>query len=62
MNQTSGFLRLPEVLKLFPVSKSGWYAGVRAGNYPAPVKLGQRTSAWRAEDIHKLIAETAGKS
>lgn len=50
-----GFLRLPQVLKLFPVSKSTWWQGVRDGKFPKPVKLTERTTAWRVEDIHKLI-------
>jgi prophage regulatory protein len=48
--------RLPEVLEHFPVSKSGWLAGVRAGRYPAPVRLSARCVAWRASDVLKLVA------
>ena len=55
----TGFLRLPEVLRLFPVSKSTWWAGVRANRYPKPIKIGERCTAWRAEDIRALI-ESAG--
>ncbi|MDC8637047.1 AlpA family transcriptional regulator [Xanthomonas hortorum] len=54
----TGFLRLPEVLKLFPVSRSTWWAGVRDGRYPQPVKIGERCTAWRAEDIRALIEAT----
>ncbi len=52
---TTGFLRLPQVLALIPVSKSTFYAGISEGRYPKPVHLGPRTSAWRAEDITALI-------
>ena len=48
-------LRLPQVLSRFPVSRSGWYAGVKCGKYPAPIKTGQRTAMWRASDIDALI-------
>lgn len=51
----TGFLRLPQVLKVFPVSKSTWWAGVKSGIYPKPVKLGQKMTAWRVEDIRALI-------
>ena len=51
----TGFLRLPIILKVFPVSKSSWWLGVKEGKYPKPVKLGARTTAWRAEDIQSLI-------
>ena len=51
----AGFLRLPQVLALYPVSASTWWAGVRAGRFPQPVKLGARATAWRAEEIAALI-------
>lgn len=53
----TGFLRLPEVLALFPVSRSRWWAGVQEGRFPTAVKLGKNTTAWRAEDIRHLIQE-----
>ena len=55
---TTGFLRLSSILAPhgpIPVSKSTWWAGVRAGRYPKPVKLGQRITAWRVSDIRALI-------
>lgn len=52
----TGFVRLPDVLKVFPVSKSTWWAGVKDGRYPKPVKLGEKMTAWRVEDIRALIA------
>lgn len=52
---TTGYLRLPAILYYFPVSKSTWWAGIKAGIYPAGVKLSARTTAWRAEDILALI-------
>ena len=51
----TGFIRLPEILAVFPVSKSTWWAGVRSGRFPKSVKLGPRITAWRAEDIQLLI-------
>ena len=52
---TFGFLRLPQVLKIFPISKSAWWEGCRTGRYPKPVKLGPRTTVWRAEDIAAFV-------
>ena len=51
-----GFLRLPGVLAVIPVCKSAWWAGIKTGKYPKPIKLGPKTSAWRVEDIRTLIA------
>lgn len=56
----TGFVRLPQVLAVFPVSKSTWWEGVKNHRYPASVKLGPRTTAWRAEDIRQLV-ESVGK-
>lgn len=50
-----GYMRLPSVLGVYPVSKSSWWNGVKAGTYPAPVRLGKRMTAWRASDIRALI-------
>ncbi len=54
----AGFLRLPQVLSVYPISRSAWWAGIKAGKYPTPVKLGPRTTAWRVEDIRALIENT----
>ena len=54
----TGFVRLPTILHHVPVSKSTWWRLVAEDDrYPSPVKLSERTTAWRVEDIHKLIDE-----
>lgn len=50
-----GFLRIKQVLRLYPVSKSTWWDGVKNGRYPKPLKLGVRVTVWRAADIFELI-------
>ncbi len=57
--EIDGFLRLPEVLALIPVSRSGWWAGIQAGRYPRGIKLGPRTTAWRASEIRALAERLA---
>lgn len=47
----------PAIPAIFPVCRSTWWAGVRSGRYPKPVKLGKRITAWRIEDIHALISK-----
>ena len=57
-----GFLRLPAVLELIPVSRSTWWSGVQSGRYPQPSRaLGARITAWRVEDIRSLIEAAAPK-
>ncbi len=61
----TGYLRLPQIVgdpkaaipAIIPVSKSTWWAGVKTGRFPKPVKLGPRITAWRVEDIRNLIAK-----
>jgi prophage regulatory protein len=59
---TAGFIRLKSILAPagpIPVSKSTWWAGIKDGRFPKPVKLGPRTTAWRVEDIRALIERGA---
>ncbi|PKN34180.1 MAG: transcriptional regulator [Deltaproteobacteria bacterium HGW-Deltaproteobacteria-19] len=61
----TGFVRLPQIVgdpkanppipAVIPVSRSTWWAGVRKGIYPQPVKLSIRCTAWRVSDIRALI-------
>lgn len=49
----------PPVPPIIPVSKSTWWEGVKSGRFPKPVKLGERITVWRVEDILSLIGKTA---
>jgi len=54
----TGFLRIKQILTPIgpiPVSKSTWWAGVKDGRFPKPLKLGARVTVWRVEDIQALI-------
>lgn len=65
----SGFLREwqvigdpqsdPPIPAIVPVGRSTWWAGIKAGRFPKPVKLGPRITAWRVEDIRTLINDLA---
>ena len=58
----TGFVRLGQLLAPrgpIPMGKSTWWAGVKSGRYPKPVKLGPRITAWRVEDIRDLIKKAA---
>lgn len=56
-----GFVRIPQILSVIPISRSAWWAGVKSSKYPAPIKLGANTTVWKAEDIHALIKQIADK-
>ena len=54
----SGFVRIKDIIGPhgpIPVSRSTWWAGVRTGRFPKPVRLSPRVTAWRVEDIRNLI-------
>lgn len=51
----TGFVRLTTILAVFPIGRSTFWAGVKSGKYPRPVKLGPNTTAWRAEDVRALL-------
>jgi len=61
MSELQGLLRQKQVLKLIPVSAATWWRGVQTGQFPKPVKLGPKTTAWRAEDIQSLIESLGGE-
>ena len=53
----TGFLRQPQVLAFVPISKSTLWRRIQARTFPEPVKLSERVTVWRAEDIRRWIAE-----
>lgn len=57
-----GLVRINQILAPagpIPVSKSTWWAGVKDGRFPKPLKLGARVTVWRVEDIRELIENGA---
>ena len=52
----------PPIPPLIPVGRSSWWAGVKTGRYPKPLKLGPRTTVWRRSEIIKLINELESES
>ena len=53
----TGFLRQPQVLAFVPISKSTLWRRIQARSFPEPVKLSERVTVWRAEDIRRWIAQ-----
>lgn len=50
-------LRLPEVEARTGLKKSAIYAGMKAGTFPACLKLGIRASAWSQSAIDAWISD-----
>ncbi|WVN42172.1 AlpA family phage regulatory protein [beta proteobacterium MWH-UniP1] len=51
----AGFMRLPQILAIIPISRSAWWEGIKQGKYPRGIKLGAKTTVWRVEDIQALL-------
>lgn len=42
---------------ILPFSAATLWRRVRAGAFPAPIKLSERVTAWKAEDVHCWLAD-----
>ena len=52
----TGFLRQSQIIPaLVPISSATFWHWVKAGKFPAPVRLSKRITAWRAEDIRARL-------
>lgn len=51
LNTSNILIRLPRVQEIIPYSRSQIYNLIAAGEFPAPVKLGARASAWVEQEI-----------
>lgn len=67
----TGYLRLAQILgdqnadppipPLIPISRSSWFAGVKIGRFPKPLKIfGPRVAVYKVEDIRKLLEASSG--
>ncbi|MDZ4290478.1 MAG: AlpA family phage regulatory protein [Hydrogenophaga sp.] len=45
------YLRRPAVEELVQKKKSALYADIKNGLFPAPVRVGKRSVAWKSSDI-----------
>ncbi|WP_313522943.1 AlpA family phage regulatory protein [Shinella sp.] len=56
---TEGYVRLKAILAPngpLPVSRSGFWAAVKAGKFPQPRKISARVTVWKAAEINELLA------
>ena len=51
LNLPIRYVREKKVLKMFPFSRSQLWWMVKNGKFPKPVKLSERCTAWRMEDL-----------
>ncbi|MFC5490619.1 helix-turn-helix transcriptional regulator [Dokdonella soli] len=51
------FERAPQVRARIGISQATLYRWVAAGQFPAPVRLHTRTTAWAADEIDRWMAQ-----
>ncbi len=54
-------MRIPQILKVMPVSKSKFWLMVQKGEFPKPVKIG-RSSFWTIDQVQAYLRERMGQS
>ena len=60
--QHTGFIRISHIIgdakkgipPRIPVSRATWYAGIKSGKYPKPIRLSEGVSVWRVADIDDM--------
>lgn len=58
----TGYVRVKQIIAPvgpLPISRSGFWAGVKAGKFPRSRKISTRVTVWRAEEINQLLAAIA---
>jgi len=51
-------MRIPQILKVMPVSKSKFWLMVQKGEFPKPIKIG-RSSFWTIEQVQEFLQNKA---
>ena len=55
-------IKLPEVLATVGMKRTAWYAGIKAGKYPKPIKRGPRDTVWPMSAIQKIVSDAIAGS
>lgn len=56
-----GFMRLPQILEIIPVSKPTWWRWVSEGIALKGVKLSKSITVWRVEDVRAFAEKVAAE-
>ena len=55
MSNQEKYLRVNQVVERVPIGISTVWAWAKSGQFPAPIRLGARTTAWRESDIDRFL-------
>ncbi len=56
-----GFMRVPQIIEYFGISRSLWWAWCANGKAPQPIKLSCNLSVWKRTDIYALYEKLAAE-
>ena len=51
----------PPIKPIIPVSKTAWWKGVAEGKYPQPIKISEKVTVWRSDQIEALVEQLCAK-
>lgn len=54
---SEGFVKLRQILTVFPVSQATWWRNVKKGRYPKGVRLSDNVMCWDVQDIRLLMQQ-----
>jgi len=53
---STGLIRQPQVLEIVPFSSATLWRRCRSGQFPKPVKLSERITAWRVGEVRAWLS------
>lgn len=54
-----GFVRVKQLVRFIPFSRTTIWRKVKDGAFPRPIKLSSYVTAWRVADVREWIAQAA---
>ena len=51
----TGYVRMADLIKFIPVSKSSIWRMSKAGKFPKGVKLSEKVTAWKAQEVQAWL-------
>jgi prophage regulatory protein len=57
-----GYAREPQILRVIPWGRSTLWNKAKTGEFPKPVKLSARITAWRCEDVWRWLDAQESKA